>query len=176
MKQECKRISTTIRLDAETSEQVRQIVAMTGGGSTQSDVLRHLIHSALGKTSALTMKEEKDLPAETKEKLFEIENALAKIDSTLVRIGNLINVRRKKYNSERKELVDKIESLKKLMKHADSYSRIKHQKQIDELEKKLEEFDSRDTAFVSQEEWNRFTELLKNFRTIGEMIGGDLPW
>ena len=57
MKQECKRISTTIRLDAETSEQVRQIVAMTGGGSTQSDVLRHLIHSALGKTSALTMKE-----------------------------------------------------------------------------------------------------------------------
>ena len=176
MEQQCKRISTTIRLDAETSEQIREIVTKTGSGSNQSEVLRHLIHSALGKTSALTMKEEKDLPADTKKLIFDVANVMTKIDSSLVRIGNNVNVRRRKYNSDRKELADKIESLKKLMKHDDSYSRINHQKQIDELEKTLQVFDSKDTAFISDNEWKMFSKLLDDFSEIGEAFGGILEW
>ncbi len=176
MKQQCEKISTTIRLDAETSEQIRQIIAITGGGSNQSDVLRHLIHSALGKTSALTIREEKDLPANTKKLLFDTANELAKIDSSLARIGNNVNVRRKKYNSERKDLIDRIESLHKLIKYDDSYSRIKHEEQLSELEKELEKIDSKDTTFVSDKEWEKFSELLEAFKKIGESIGGCLPW
>ncbi len=115
MEQEKVMILKTVRLDADSIKQIATIVDKTGGGATQSTVIRHLIHSALGKTSSLKMKQENDLPAETKLMLFELSNEITELRTELNRIGSNINVHRRKYNIERNKLLSQIESQKKLL-------------------------------------------------------------
>lgn len=151
-----KRLCTTVRLDEEASSQIYKL--MEQSGSSQSEVIRHLVDVALGDTSKYVFgRTDAGSDDETKTLYMNIANNLADIRNELNRIGQNINVRRRNYNYERKKIEDEIAKYDtRIETMQDNYLRIKAQVEQQDLKQELKKFDSKETEFVTETEWERF--------------------
>ena len=165
---------TTIRLTKEMAEQIQQLASRTR--TSQADVIRQLIGIALRERNSIVIRQTNDVPDDLKRSLVTVGDRLADIKTQLNRIGSNINIRRKRYNGDRKSITDKISSLQAMMRHDGTYAKIKHQEEIVKLQQDLNEFDSSDTSMVADDEWTRFRELLQEFSSISMEIGEKLKW
>lgn len=168
----CQGLATTCRFDAGTAAKLAKMSHETG--ASQSEVIRTLVAASLSNKAKLQITQHFELSTDDKKLMFDIMNLLSSIIFELNKIGNNINVKRKKYNTNRKIITDKIEMLRKMSSNTDTYSRIKYEDQIKKLQNELNEYDSIETSFVSDSEWKEFNKILEGFRQVSQIIGRDL--
>ena len=171
---EYSRRPTTIRLTEEMAEKIQQLASRTR--TSQAAVIRQLLAIALRERKSIVIRQTTDVPDDVKRSLVAVGDRLADIKGELSRIGSNINIRRKKYNGERKAITDKISSLQAMMRHDETYAKIKRQAEIERLQQNLNEFDSKATSMVADDEWTRFQQLLQEFNNISMEIGEKLKW
>lgn len=174
MKEHNHGLSTTVRLDERSSVLIAELVKRTG--ASQSDVIRHLVKKGLKEPSSIQAVVKTDLDNESKGLLFDISNNLSSILSAINRIGINVNKRRRKYNSERKQITDKIQNLQSRKRYMSMYEQAQTDEQIRELKDKVDQFDSKDDEFITSTEWDQFAELQSRFESIAINIGGNLNW
>ena len=164
MERQYRRKATTIRLNKETDAMIRKLSEQTG--ATQSEILRHLIDTSLGREEPIAVRQVAEVPDDVKRELFSIADEIAGVRMQLAKIGANINVRRRNYNGERKELMEKIDALKKMAQRGNAYEKIKYAEKIQKEEDRLSEFDSEDPKLVTSEDWEKFQDIKKEFERI----------
>lgn len=161
-------ISTTVRFDERESALISQLIEKTG--ASQSAVIRRLVDIALGDATNFVFSSPGVIPDDEKTLLLDVAEKMAGIATALNRIGGNINIRRRAYNTDRKVIEDRITSLQKAIKYCGSYEKAKYGEELNNLTKKLEEYEARIGRMVATDEWIMFKELQEQYNAISVEI------
>lgn len=166
-------VPTSIRLDEKTASEVKYLSEQAR--ISQSDVLRQLISIALKDKSKFVLAQQAVLSDEAKTMLLDIAARLTEINTAINKVGSLINLRRRSYNTDRKIITDKIQAINHQIKNAtSSYDKIKLNDSLKNLQDELNEFDANVPTLVEADDWTKFEKIKDNYMQISSYIGKEL--
>lgn len=168
-----KGMATSVRFDEKTATEIKHL--SDASKMSQSDVIRHLIGIALGDKSKFVLSNQTVLSDEDKTMMMNIAARLANINTSINKIGSLINVRRRDFNANRKSYTDKISSLNNQIKHAASiYDKIKLEESLRAIEQELVVFDANAESMIEADDFEKFQKIKDEFMRISVEIGKEL--
>lgn len=171
------KMATSIRLDEKTAAEVKHLSEQAR--ISQSDVLRQLIAIALKDKSKFVLSNQTVLSDADKTMMMNIATKLANINTSINKVGSLINVRRRDFNTERKTYTDRITSLNNQIKHASTiYDKIKLEEEIKKIQNELIVFDNNAKSMIEADDFEKFQKIKEEFLNISYEIGGriDKKW
>lgn len=170
MNKDNKGMATSVRFDEKTAMEIKHL--SDASRMSQSDVIRHLIGISLKDRSKFVLSNQTVLSDEDKTMLLSIAEKLASINTAINKIGSLINVRRRSYNTDRKVITDKIQALNQQLKNASSsYDKIKLSDEITKLQSILDQFNENAPSMIEADDWTRFEKIKDDFKQLTIDIG-----